>query len=118
MGHKLTAPEVVLFSAADRFENSIRTNYDIDGNVWLANQFTAKVIDLVPTLDDLPFGGLLPFKTHHSPLPLIDDLIPSTSLTTLYESIYVSMSGSHLTVENEQKFSNAGEVGIEDFLGP
>ncbi len=93
MGTQIDVPGVILFSGANPWENSFAANYDRDLNVWLSDQFSYAMYE---TMADTP----------------------DISLFDLYESLYLQVNGSHVSVYNYEQFGNLEEIALEEFISP
>lgn len=82
---------VLMLTAANASENSISYEYDETINVWLADQFSAKLADAISSDD-------------------------SYNLYELYNEVYLNVSGSHVSMYNSQYFGDVREVMLEEFL--
>jgi hypothetical protein len=82
---------VLMLTAANASENSISYEYDETIDVWLADQFSAKLADAISSDD-------------------------SYSLYELYNEVYLNVSGSHVSMYNSQYFGDVREVMLEEFL--
>ncbi|MBT6492296.1 MAG: ABC transporter substrate-binding protein, partial [Deltaproteobacteria bacterium] len=82
---------VLMLTAANASENSISYEYDETIDVWLADQFSAKLADAISSDD-------------------------SYSLYELYNEVYLNVSGSHVSMYNSQYFGDVRAVMLEEFL--
>jgi ABC-type branched-subunit amino acid transport system substrate-binding protein len=92
LGQNLTAPGALLISAASPVENSLSTNYDTSALTWLADQFSYQL-----------------WKA--------ESATPNVSLDQLYQHLYLSVDGSHVSAYGPA-FGNPAAVGVGEFLTP
>ncbi len=89
----VVAPGALLVAAASPTENSFSANWDAAGGLWRADQFSW---ELYQTLS----------------------ADPTRSITALYESLYLNVPGSHVTVYNAERFGNPRLIPAADFITP
>jgi ABC-type branched-subunit amino acid transport system substrate-binding protein len=92
LGEHLDAPGALLLTAANPVENSLSANYDYRATTWLADQFSYQ-------------------------LWRAEAATPDESLASLYEHLYLSVAGSHVSAYGPH-FGDAGAVSIRQFLAP
>jgi glycosylphosphatidylinositol transamidase (GPIT) subunit GPI8 len=92
LGEHLDAPGVLLVSAASPVENSLSANYDPEASTWLADQFAYQLWNA-------------------------ESSAPNTSLDQLYQRLYLSVRGSHVSAYGPG-FGNFASVPISEFLTP
>lgn len=83
--------DVLMMTAANSSENSLSYEYDASLDVWLADQFSYKLA-----------AAMSSGETY--------------SLYDLYNEIYLSVSGSHVSLYNSQYFGDVREVNLEEFM--
>jgi glycosylphosphatidylinositol transamidase (GPIT) subunit GPI8 len=93
LGGGVVAPGALLLAAADETENSFSANWDADAGLWRADQFSW---ELYRALEGAGQGSLI----------------------ELYEALYASVPGSHVSAYNGPRFGNARLVPVTDFLVP
>ncbi len=93
MGDQLVSPGALLLAGANRVENSLGTNYEPGQKAWLADQFAFQLQILAADEPQIP-------------------------LAALYRSLYMHVSGSHVTLVNNRGFGDVLQVGLGDFLVP
>lgn len=91
MGTQLHAPGAVLFAGANPSESSLGANYDGSLKSWLADQFAYQLFVSGATT-------------------------PALTLDALYQHLYKTVGGSHVTVYNSGQFGEMGSVALEEFL--
>ena len=92
MGSEINAPGVLLLSGANRYENSLSANYDIQHKIWLADSF-AYLLWTNQSQD------------------------PGISINNLYQDLYLNINGSHVTAFAPD-FGNADEILLREFITP
>jgi glycosylphosphatidylinositol transamidase (GPIT) subunit GPI8 len=90
LGQDLNAPGVLLLSAANPVENSLSANYDSALETWLADEFSYQL-----------------WKA--------EGATPNTTLDQLYQHLYLSVAGSHVSAYGPG-FGNAGVISLAEFL--
>ncbi|HOX41429.1 MAG TPA: C13 family peptidase, partial [bacterium] len=93
MGKDITTPNVLFLSAASDQEVSYGANYSSKIRQWLADQFTYQFIKHVQADPDL-------------------------TIADLYNKVYGSVPGSHVTLQNYKNFPNLIKTPISDFIKP
>lgn len=93
LGVPLTAPGALLLSSANPYENSVAVNYDARTGVWLADQFSFGLSQLLASA-------------------------PQSTLRDAYEALYLHVNGSHVSVYNNASFGSVDEVTLDEFLRP
>lgn len=91
MGTQLHSPGAVLFAGANPSESSLGANYDKDLKSWLADQFAYQLFVQGATT-------------------------PSPTLDALYQRLYQTVGGSHVTVYNSGQFGELDTVALQEFL--
>lgn len=86
-------PGAMLLTGATPFESSFAANRDPFTGIWMADQFAYAFLRAVRETPDRPF-------------PL------------LYESLYRSVSGSHVRAYNADRFGGVTEFSVGDLLRP
>ncbi len=86
-------PDVILFAAANRSENSLAANYAPKVGSWVA--------------DELSFG--LATRAGKS---------PDVSIAALYEGLFAEVTGSHVQVYNSARFGDHGTIQLREFVVP
>ena len=89
----LVGPGALLVAAGSPTENSFWANWVVAGGLWRADQFSW---ELYQTLS----------------------ADPTRSITALYESLYLNVPGSHVTVYNAERFGNPRLIPAADFITP
>lgn len=84
---------VVAITAATAWENSLGARFDPEVGTWVADQFSAAMLDAV-------------------------DGFPEASLVELYRAVYLSVWGSHVEAFNASRFTNVFETRAAEFLPP
>lgn len=92
MGQGLSAPGVLLLSAASPVENSLSSNYDPSSLTWLADQFSYQ-------------------------LWRAESGAPNISLDALYKRLYLNVDGSHVSAYGPQ-LGNASAISLAEFVTP
>ncbi len=87
----VVAPGTLLVSAASATENSFSANWDAADRFWRADQFS--------------------WELYRS---LSAD--PRRSITELYESLYLNVPGSHVSLYNAERFGNPRLISAADFI--
>ncbi|WP_186526344.1 C13 family peptidase [Leekyejoonella antrihumi] len=90
LGQHLDAPGALLLSAASPVENSLSTNYDADRQTWLADQFSYQL-----------------WKAEAA--------TPTMSIDRLYQHLYLTVTGSHVSAYGPG-FGNAATVSLNEFV--
>jgi len=93
MGTGLDSPGVLLMAGANPWENSFAANYDGDINQWLADQFAYAMYQAMTET-------------------------PGISLYDLYETVYLQVNGSHVSVYNYELFGNTSDIFLKEFIEP
>ena len=94
MGTGIDAPGALLVSGASSAESSLSTRFDVDAEVWLADQFAA-------TLEETQRAA-------------IDEDLP---LATGLREIYLNVSGSHVSSYG-RGFGDTNAVALREFVTP
>ena len=91
VGTQLHTPGAVLFAGANPSESSLGANYDDSLKSWVADQFAYQLFT----------SG---------------SRTPTLTLDALYQNLYQTVSGSHVTVYNSGQFGEMGSVALEEFV--
>lgn len=89
----VAAPGALLVAAASSTENSFSANWDAAGGFWRADQFSWELYRALAA-------------------------DPTRSITELYESLYLNVPGSHVTLYNAERFGNPRLIPAADFIAP
>ena len=81
----------VLVTAANSNENSLSSGYDSELDVWVSDQFSYKFATSIAEPQ-------------------------SRSLYQLFNEVYLSVSGSHVSMYNAGAFGDVNTVSIDEFL--
>jgi glycosylphosphatidylinositol transamidase (GPIT) subunit GPI8 len=92
LGQNLDAPGALLLSAASPVEDSLAANYDPALETWLADQFSYRLWQA-------------------------EAATPDMSLDRLYQHLYLTVAGSHVSAYGPD-FGNAATVPLGEFLAP
>ncbi len=93
LGKDLKSPGMLLITGANPWENSLGTNYDHHLDAWLADEFAYQ---------------LWKEASSHS----------EKSIRHIYEHLYKSVPGSHVSLYNLANFGNIDQIELFEFLDP